>query len=855
MGSKLSADQPTPLMRQYWEIKSAHMDKILLFRMGDFFEIFHEDAERAAPILGIALTVRNKKAQDETKMCGVPHHSVAGPINKLLSHGYKVAICDQIEDPKLAKGIVKRAVTRILSPGMVYDPDTLDHQRPNYLASGDPEALSFLDTSTGEAFYFWTADERVRQGLLRVLQPSEMILPAAVTESENFANLVAGPHCTPFAEEIGEEQYPGAGRLPKSARRLLAYAVFMQGGDILKTLAEFVERPLVNRLELSSSVLRHLEIFTTYRGEAKGSLFNAVDRTRTSGGARLLKQWLNFPLADRAMITKRQDAIGHWHSDFSRLKKLREILTGVGDLQRRVGKISHPNCNPRDVVALADSLQASLAALTLANQPIDQEPSQIDRSVLVAGEETIREVRLMLVDEPPVNIKGGQYIRQGYHAELDEWIRLSGDTQKLLLEMEAREREQTTIPSLKIRYNNVFGYYIEVTHTHRDKVPAHYRRKQTLANAERYVTSELDELEQKVLSAQLRRLELEQELFKNLRAFILARTQPLLKLASQVSELDVISAGAWLAHEHRYCRPLLRQERELRLLASRHPVVEQEVGKPFTPNDILLAGHSCLLLTGPNMAGKSTLMRQVALTVVLAQCGYFVPAKTAELPVFDRIFTRIGASDFLTEGLSTFMVEMQETAEMLAAATSQSLVVLDEVGRGTSTYDGMSLAQAILEYLLVEIRSTTLFATHYHELTSLAQDFRQIQNAHMSIREQGGQIHFLHTLKAGPANKSYGIHVARLAGIPDKVTQRALGVLRQLESDRHQLTAQMSLLGDGLVSKAPSSEPPFFAAPTKISDEEKKAQKWLGELQELSIQSLTPLEALNRIAQWQKNLS
>jgi DNA mismatch repair protein MutS len=850
-------------MQQYWDIKSAHDDKIVLFRMGDFFEMFHRDAEIAAPVLGIALTARNKKSADETPMCGVPHHSVANSINKLLQNGFKVAICDQIEDPKLAKGLVKRAVTRILSPGVVYDPDTLDSLQANYLASFDAQSVSFLDTTTGEAFFFFVKDGARRDRMLASLQPVEVVvsegLKGEVKVSGEFHPLITVHDSTAFGASTAERNPSGAfspaqsvlqqisKSWPESAKRLLSYACHMQGAKVLETIAPFECRELLDRMEMPAVVARHLEIFETYKGEVQGTLFHAIDRSKTSSGSRLLKQWLQFPLASAPAIERRLERVARWHRDPSTLKELRSVLGGLGDIQRRLGKLGNPSCNPRDLQALSESLKAGLEVSRIANDQL------WDPELIESAERVSREIDQTIVDEPPVQIKNGGLIRRGVSPQLDELIDLSTNSHQLIMDLETREREATGIQSLKVRFNNVFGYYIEITNTHKDKVPKdRYERKQTLANAERYLTPELAELESKVLSAQSKRLELETAIFSDLIARALKEGQKLLKLASLWAEIDVVSGLAWLALEQNYVRPTFSTDGALHIKGSRHPVVEQALSLPFVANDIEIAKNGCLLLTGPNMAGKSTLMRQVAITALLAQMGSFVPAVAAELPLFDRIFTRIGASDFLAEGLSTFMVEMKETAEMLENATENSLVILDEVGRGTSTYDGMSLAQAILEFLVETRKSMTLFATHYHELTQLSALYPSVFNAHMAIHERGGEISFLHQLVKGPANKSYGIHVGRLAGLPGSVTRRAASLLKKLESE-HRVDdhSQMSLMG--VIDRAEPELEVGFDSQEPTCDPQVEAA--VSELKNLDLTRLTPLEALNQIAKWQATLS
>ncbi|MBK9322457.1 MAG: DNA mismatch repair protein MutS [Bdellovibrionaceae bacterium] len=828
-------------MRQYWDIKSLHQDKILLFRMGDFFEMFYEDAVRAAPILGIALTQRNKKSQDETPMCGMPHHSVAGPINKLLSRGFKVAICDQVEDPKMAKGIVKRAVTRILTPGMVYDSDTLDGTLAHYLVSFDDNSISFLDGTTGEAFFFRAKSFGIFARFLQILPVAEIVLSSAdralfekeITENLSLQGLVISVH----DNQIDESHSLLREGAPASAARLVSYVQFLSGEEALKTLAPFVEKDFQQHLEISATTLRHLEVFSTYKGEGLGSLFYAVNRTQTSSGSRLLRQWLSFPLMDKKAIENRYDMIDQWRSRLSELKRVRQILGQMGDVERRLGKISQPQCNARDLLALAQSVRAGLSSLEVgegfnATQKLNNEI--LSRLSLLSSK-----IEKTLVEEPPLAVKQGYLIRRGVSVELDELIELSTESQSLLSRMEVAEREKTGISSLKIRYNNVFGYYIEITNTHKEKVPSYYQRKQTLTNAERYCTNELIELEKKVLTAQAKRFDVEYDYFEKLRREVLNSGPDLMSLAHACSELDVVTSLSWLSLEEKYIRPRFSPNRQLILKCSRHPVVEQTVKKNFIANDVELTDGACLLLTGPNMAGKSTLMRQTALIAILAQAGSFVPADQASLPIFDAIFTRIGASDQLSEGLSTFMVEMTETAAMLKNATSHSLVILDEVGRGTSTFDGMCLAQAILEYLLSDVKAMTLFATHYHELTHLESSFSQIKNAHMTVSDREGEIRFLHTLVRGPAKKSYGIQVAELAGLPAMVVRRAKGLLKNIELKKVEASGQLSLLD---LEQEPKDQ--GLEVITKFMQEVKK----------YPLMKMTPIEAMNQIAAWQSSL-
>jgi DNA mismatch repair protein MutS len=813
----------TPLMKQYWEIKSLHQDKILLFRMGDFYELFYDDAVKASPILGITLTSRNKKSEDQTPMCGFPHHSFAGPINKLLAAGHKVALCDQIEDPALAKGIVKRAVTRILTPGMVFDSETLDHTLAHYLAAVDGAKISFIDTTTGECFYFNSVVLTEKLKLLEVLPVAELVVENK--EADWLAK-------SGLAQRMVISEF----RVEDSNNRLFDYIKTLSQPELIKILRPFEERELEHRLQLSQTSMRHLEIFANYKGESQGSLYHAINRTKTSSGARLLRQWLSFPLRNKKQIEARYGHIENFRQHMLELKKVREALGGMGDIERRLGKIAQPQCHGRDLLSLAESVEAGIGALKWCEMFFDG--SQAD--VISKCGALAADIKARISEEAPLSVKQGHIIRSGFSVELDELVELSSNANNLVAALEKREKESTGIGSLKVRYNNVFGYYIEITHLHKDKIPSHYQRKQTLANAERYCTDELIELEKKVLSAQVKRFELEFSIFDEARKFVLSEATPLLKLAQLCSELDVLSAFAWLSLEESYCRPVIAENKTLRLENSRHPVVEQFSRGSFVPNTIDLHAEECLLLTGPNMAGKSTIMRQAALCVILAQAGSYVPASAATLSLYDAVYTRIGASDQLSEGLSTFMVEMTETAQMLKAATSESLLILDEVGRGTATFDGMCLAQSILEYILNHLKNHVFFATHYHELTLLDQQFPQIKNAHMKVMDhKNGEIEFLHVLMSGAAGKSYGVKVAQLAGIPEEITRRAESLLSKME----------------LSKEAAAFQPPKNQLSLFEFQQSPEREKLMQELKGFPVLKSSPLEALNKIAEWQEKLT
>jgi DNA mismatch repair protein MutS len=794
--------QLTPLMQQYWQIKNSHPDKIILFRMGDFFEMFHQDAITAAPILGIALTSRNKKAQDETPLCGVPYHSVASIINKLLAKGLKVAIVEQVEDPKSTKNLVKRAVTRILTPGMVYDSSLLEGNSGHYMACWLDNTLALIEPTTGESIYYQGVSQKDLSQFLALWPVAELLAEDRILQEfagfpEKFQkNLVL----TSLNEMAFEQEKNLTTSLPKACLSLLSYLQSLNpsdtsfqrnlesSSDLLKALRPFSERTLSESLILSDATLKHLEIFQTANG-SEDSLFACVDKTRTSGGARLLRNRLTSPSKKLQQIQKWHEDLDFWRARPESLKRIREVLSGVGDLERRLNRLTQSQCNARDLKSFADSLMNSLEALGIASEMQNSSDLSFDSADLDFIQIAQR-MQQALVEDPPLLVRqGGMFVR-GLSSNLDELIDLVENAQGILNKIEEREKESTGISNLRIKYNGVFGYSFEISTGQVAKVPAHYIRRQTLANAERFVTEELVELEKKILSAESRRSNLEYEMFCEFKNKLISHSQKYLQVAVRVSELDVTTANAWLSLEKNWVRPEFIPEGEsgLYLKNSRHPVVEESLRKsnsPFIANSLELRQGQVLLLTGPNMAGKSTIMRQVALSVLLAQAGLFVPAEIAKMQIFDRIFTRIGASDMLARGHSTFMVEMSETAEMISFATSKSLLILDEVGRGTSTYDGVSLAQAILEFIIHKIGALTIFATHYHELADMAGNFREIRNMHMSVSEKDGEVRFLHTLREGPAQKSYGIYVAKIAGLPESIVSRAQILLKRLEN-QHQ---------------------------------------------------------------------
>ena len=806
--------------------------------------MFDKDAEIAAPLLDIALTYRNKNANVKTKMCGVPHHSICGPVSKLLSAGLHVAICDQIEPATVSKGLVKRAVTRVLSPGMVYDLETLDQLTANYMGAFDKQTVSFLDLSTGSAFYYELLNRSDFFKLLEQFQPRELVVTSSqrkkCSNSPLFHSVTFSVFDKKLPESSGIKTLPEVLERykyhPESARRLLYYIYCMQGEDSLKVFNTFEKLNLNKEMYCSRQLYSHLEIFKNYEGSSKDTLFSAINRTKTPCGARLLKRRLQSPLIDKAGIEKGLDEVEWWMDKAPLLESVRKILAQMGDGERKLGKVAQPNSNARDILALVLWLDFGLKMEEQLKE--DSFYKQVEAACVLRDR-----IKHIISPSCPPLLKEGGIINKGVNPQLDEWINWAKSSQTHLLEMEKREQEKLGIPSLKIRYNNVFGYYIEIRKIHSSKAPSHYRRKQTLVNAERYTTKELDSLEEKILSARSKQIEMEYQIFQDLRAEVLKEFPLLMKLSGRWSQWDVNTALAFLSIEGRYVRPCFTNH--FKLKASRHPVLEQKTFHEFVPNNIELSSNQTLILTGPNMAGKSTLMRQAALTVLLAQSACFVPADQAELPVFHKMFTRIGASDLLSQGLSTFMVEMKETAEILEKADDRSFIILDEIGRGTATFDGMSLAQAILEFLTVEKKPLLFSATHYQELTQLAEQHPSICNGSMAIREEEGDIHFLYLLKQGPASKSYGVQVARLAGLPHSVVDRAHQLLHKRESSQLK------------ESERDKTENKTFYDNKELKPDLQKKQmlikSLIKEISEYPLLTQSPIDAMNQIRKWQKN--
>ncbi len=861
----MASEASTPLMRQYNAIKQQVPDALLLFRLGDFYELFFEDAILAARELEITLTSRNKEKGAPIPMCGVPYHSANGYINRLLQKGHRVAICDQMEDPAPAKKLVKREITRVVTPGTATDSLALRAHENNYLAAvaraGGRAGVAHVDVSTGEfrvteveAGETGAALEQL--GAREVLFAADLPLPAAGSGAPRYlrTNLEEWIFSLDYADRILRDHFrlhslDGCGLAGRSAAVSAAGAILHYLRDTQRAALEHLDRPaFYDRAEamvLDAVTVRNLELVEPlFAGErADATLLHVLDRTQTGMGGRLLRQRLLRPSLDRAEIEGRLDAVDELLQQTILRAELGRQLSGIQDIERLLAKTTLGVANPRDVLALGRSLE-KIPALKAAFET--QRAARLRDLHLRLDEVAEARDRILraIAEEPPVNLADGGTIRAGFHAELDELRGLSRDGRQVIAQIEARERARTGIQSLKVRFNNVFGYYIEISKANQHLAPADYERKQTLVNAERFTTPELKDYERKVLDAEDKILTLEKELFAEVRKFAAAHAQRIRATAAAIAETDVTAALAQVAAENRYARPVFSEDGEMRILAGRHPVIErieeQEAGR-FIPNDLYLNADTSLIaiITGPNMGGKSTYLRQAALIAILAQMGSFVPADSASLPLIDRIFTRIGASDNLARGRSTFMVEMTETAVILNTATPRSFIVLDEIGRGTSTYDGLALAWAVVEHIHARTRAKTLFATHYHELTELAEQLDGVRNLSVSVKEAGDRILFLRKVEPGKADRSYGIEVARLAGLPARVIERAQEVLRLHERTEHAVSEELA---------------PAPAQPVQIALFEPVGYGIAERIRNLKVDELRPVEALRLLAELQDEL-
>ena len=849
----------TPLMQQYRDIKARHPQSILFFRMGDFYEMFEDDAKLAARELGLTLTSRNNGGAAEVPLAGVPVKAATEYLRRLIAKGHRVAIAEQIEDPKLAKGVVRRAVVETVTPGTVLTDDWLVRNRNNYIVGldprGEPAGLAVLDVTTGELTLEVVASVDLVNALVRY-EARELVLPAETGVPTPGATVTIR-EAWEFDAELAREDLmrtyaiaslDGLGIAPEdrpalgAAGALLRYARELKPGG----LPHLAHPTVVRRgdvLPLDEMTRRNLELVEPLRAGAEGAtLLEVIDRTLTPMGGRLLRRWLLAPLIDPGAINARLDAVQVLVGDGRGRERLREALDGVRDLERLAGRAALGRATPREMGALRDSIlrlpdvAGALGGLVSREQSALLETGARELDLLTdVGDELAR----ALVERPPAQLDEGDSIKPGYDRELDEVKAARDGGKQYIAGLQARERERTGIGSLKVGFNKVFGYYIEVTHAHRERIPSDYERRQTLTGAERYVTPELKEYEAKVLGAEERITAREAEVLDALRRRVGEAITRVQATAGHLARLDAWAALADVAERERYVRPEVSDVFALELEGSRHPVVERMMAREaFIPNDVRLDdGGRVVLLTGPNMAGKSTLLRQVGLCVVLAQLGSFVPCKRARIGVADRVFTRVGASDNLVRGQSTFMVEMSETSAILHGATARSLVLLDEIGRGTSTYDGVAIAWAVTECLHNTIGCKTIFATHYHELTQLTEELEHVRNFNVAVREIGQEVVFLHRLEPGAADRSYGIHVGRLAGLPEPVVTRAWQVLKLLEAGHH------------VAKQRPPASPDatqlglFAGAPP---------DPLLLELDGLDVNSLSPLDALNQLATWQK---
>ena len=861
-------NEPTPMKRQYNEIKERNQDCILFFRLGDFYEMFDEDARIAAKELDLTLTTRDrsKPKEEQTPMCGVPYHSVDAYIARLVQKGYKVAICEQMTDPALTKGLVEREITRVVTPGTVTESCMLDESRNNYMACLYGEdgkfGLAFCDVSTGAFFVTVCADENAAASELGRFSPAEVLRYGSGANSEAMSDtLVRRLSCC--VDEGKAEQFDlerSESLLERHFGQSLAQmgiaglsCAIIAAGTLLQTLLTLQKNDLAHIrqlqyyttgrfMELDLDARRNLELTETMRSkEKKGTLLWVLDKTHTAMGGRLMRSWLEKPLLDPIEIDRRHSAVEELVNAPICRGELTEALKDVTDLERVMTRIVTGTVNCRDLLGLARGLRA----LPLVKAQLAQAESPLLRKLeqqIDALDDCAQLIESTIVDEPPLTVREGGIIRPGANAEADRLRDIMQGGSGTILAIEAEEREKTGIRTLKVSYNRVFGYYIEVSKSFMDQVPGHYIRKQTLANCERYITQELKELEDQVLTAKDRLTALEYQIFTQLREY-LAQQAPRVQLsAAAVAAADALCSLATVAVQRGYCRPEITLGNEISITDGRHPVVEVMLKDSlFVPNDTRLgsANDTVCIITGPNMAGKSTYMRQVALIVLMAQMGSFVPAKSAKIGLVDRVFTRIGASDDLASGQSTFMVEMSEVASILKYATSRSLLILDEIGRGTSTYDGMAIARAVLEYAANprKLGAKTLFATHYHELSTIEAELPNVKNYNIAVKKRGDQMIFLRKIVPGAADDSYGVEVAKLAGLPGAVVNRAREILTELE--------QEGGVQRIIVDKEPEDQ---------MSMLDLRSNQVCAALEALSVETLTPIEAMNELYKLKKML-
>ncbi len=866
LAAKEKEAKETPLMKQYNEIKSKYPDACLLFRVGDFYETFGEDAIRASKILGIVLTKRGAGSETETALAGFPHHSLNNYLPKLVKAGLRVAVCDQLEDPKMTKTIVKRGVTELVTPGVALNDEVLQSKTNNFLASvhfgKKTIGIAFLDVSTGE-FLTAQGNEEYIDKLLQNFRPSEVLVPK--NKKGEFKSAFGEDFHSFFLEEwVFKEDYALetlTGHFKTNSLKGFGVEELAEGiiasGAILYYLSETQHNKLqhitaIQRIAEDAYVwmdrftIRNLELYHSYNPNAV-TLLDVIDRTLSPMGGRLLKRWLALPLKDKEQIRQRHEVVAYLKENKDALRNIQQQIKLISDLERLISKIATGKVSPREVVYLKDSLDAIVPIKALAHKSSNAAVKSMGEALDSC--DLLREkIKTVLNPEAPVAIAKGNAIAKGVHAELDELRAISTSGKAFLDGIEKSESERTGISSLKISFNNVFGYYIEVRNTHKDKVPAEWIRKQTLVNAERYITEELKEYESKILGAEEKIYKLETELFEQLVQWIASYIRPVQKNASLIAQLDCLASFAQLAIENKYICPELNDDFALEIKNGRHPVIEKQlpVGTPYIANDVLLDRQTqqIIMITGPNMSGKSAILRQTALIVLLAQMGSFVPAESVKMGVIDKIFTRVGASDNISMGESTFMVEMNETASILNNISDRSLVLLDEIGRGTSTYDGISIAWAIAEFLHEHpAKPKTLFATHYHELNEMTDIFDRIKNFNVSVREMKDTVLFIRKLVQGGSAHSFGIHVAKMAGMPQTVINKAQKLLKKLEKD-HSGEAL-----NGTKSEQQEMQMSFFNLDDPLLEEIKE------EILGLDLNTLTPIEAMMKLNEIKRMLT
>ncbi len=858
----------TPMMQQYCDAKAACGDALLLFRMGDFYELFFEDAQTAAKVLGLTLTSRDK-TNNPIPMAGFPHHQLDSYLAKVVQAGFRAAVCEQVEDPRQAKGLVRREVTRVVTPGTVTDEALLDPRESNYLAAIFPSStstdvgLAWVELSTGR-FHASTIDLTQLTDELARIHPSECLVPEATDDALRPAAksimVTERPKwvfALPTAEKALAQQFETVSLEGMGLEASDSLAI-QAAGSVIDYLQETQKSSLAHidrlvpyrtgsQLEIDQATRRSLELTRTMReGAREGSLLSVLDRTVTPMGSRLLANWLGSPLTNRGTIHERLDAVALLHDTPSLGEEFSKHLRGIYDLERLVSRVTTGRASPRDLAHVG----RTLGQLPQIQDKLAGHPSQLLQQLETALDlcpEIQKQLAAALVEDCPLAVREGGIIRPGFNSELDHLRELAAGGKQWILRYQADQIATAGIPNLKVGYNKVFGYYIEVTNAHRDKVPEHYIRKQTLKNAERYVTSELKTYEEKVLAADEQAINLEYELFLELRDLVAGAARRLQATALVLATLDCLVGLAELARSRNYCRPKFVDAPTTHIVDGRHPVLDiLEPQGTFVPNDIVLEeGETIQIITGPNMAGKSTYIRQAALLTIMAQMGSFVPAHQATLGIADRVFARVGASDELSRGQSTFMVEMTETARILNTATNHSLVVLDEIGRGTSTYDGVSLAWAIIEYIHDHIGCRTLFATHYHELANLECSLPSVKNLNVTVKEWEDKIVFLHKIVAGAADKSYGIHVARLAGVPREINERAKDILAQLEAEHLDDQGRPRIARDEPRGSGGLQLSLFGFADHPILDE----------ISEQDLNTMTPLAAHQLLQNWQQQLA